>query len=181
MHTTIEGAKRYVNLINGCLEDLKPDYPAKVMKSRKTKAFLEFNSGLYRIPQVRSVVCDINSSCSLESEFDFAGGLLEVFLEAEVGPHLCSLVVTLYEENQVLETRERNIADQWCYYKRTSVVTAFRQRVHGSRYKLCIEKGESNPFSDVITKKHISADIAVSERYIKINRLAINAIDISIN
>ncbi|GAB5380442.1 MAG: hypothetical protein Alis3KO_25820 [Aliiglaciecola sp.] len=173
VHTTLEGAKLYSDIIEKSLSDL--DVRSTLNRARESDGFVELSNMNYQIPVVNSCELTINDQQSLELEFSFNGGLLEIFFDTFVGPHLCLLKFEVILESNVVHCETINPADRWSHYKRKMVVETLRKRLKSGQYIVRVHKLSGDPFSDIETVKPLQEQYDNADRFVELNRISLNA------
>lgn len=181
VHTTLLGAQKYSDKITSVIEDILPKREDILSNAKNTDKFYSFSQEGIKPPSINRVDVEVNNDTALEFEFHFSGGLLEVFFETDVGPHMCLTKFSLLHENEVVFEQIFNNADPWSHYKRHMVIETLRKRFPKGLYRLVVKKYNGNPFDDKQTKKPIVEKWVDSDRYLLIKRASISVTDFKIS
>ena len=175
VHTTLEGAKCYAKVINQKIESVLPSIGEHIARAKLSQGYSDTSQKNLAIPLIKPVIFTLNSNTSAVLEFDFKGGLFEVFFEAEIGPFICYWDFTLYHEEEIIYKETLNNADPWCFYRRSMVIETIRKRLAPGSYKLHIKKRDGNPMLEKTTRKPIEEHWEDKDRFIEIKRVSVTA------
>ncbi len=180
VHTTLEGALCYANKIVTEINDILPKLPSLIKRARNSEKYLNFASEKVNPPSIRNIGKTIDNDNSIEFNFNFPGGLLEVFFETDVGPHMCLTQFSLFNEEELVFEHIFNNADPWSHYKRHMVIETLRKRFPQGNYRLVVKKQSGNPFDEKQTKKPIEENWEEHERFLLIKRASISVADFEV-
>jgi len=172
VHTNEIGAKKYSDVLVDIIKS--QDVPIAISNARRSIAFKESQGEGYIMPMVLLCSHTIKDENNICLATNWQGGLLEIFLETTVGPHVCLLTFKVFDSDTLIWEQIINPADPWCYYERKMVVETLRKRFPIGRYSIVISKSNGDPFADINLRKPKVVEYDEKDRYLSVERLSIN-------
>ena len=177
VHTTLTGAQCYAKKLTSTITDLLGERDNILSSAKNSAKYESFAEQKLVPPTVKVVDETINNDNALKFNFKFGGGLLEIFFETDVGPHMCLTHFSLFQDEQLVFEQIFNNADPWSHYKRHMVIETLRKRFPEGSYRLVVKKQHGNPFDEKQTKKPIGEHWEDNDRYLPIKRASISVSD----
>lgn len=172
VHTTLDGAKLYSDVIEKTLNGM--DVESALCKGRKSEGFQDAESDKHSVPLIQHISLSIDDKHSINVEVDFEGGLLEIFFEAEVGPHICYFNIEVLSDGDLVYDQKINPVDMWCHYKRKMILPTLRKKFKKGSYSIRLTKLAGNPFNNFTTRKPIQEEWKDGDRFIEFSRISVN-------